>query len=122
MIGKFRHAVSCVMLLAMFATFVSPSFGGGMVIGHTGVAVDVDSHHSTDPEHAHAAIPGTDEEHQDAHASVGHMIGHLPISLTTMPRSPDIACGQPVPAFVPTVFSKVSYAPPLRPPRHQRIS
>lgn len=73
-------------LLLMMATFLSPSLGWQMAVVH-----EHDGQHLVlaDPDHHHVHAFSSDhdsmlaqEKHEDAHSMMGHMLGHMPLSLT----------------------------------------
>jgi len=119
MCESLKHFISCAMLLTMLATFASPSFGWGMVTGHIDVPAGHDHHHSVMPDHEsdHAALPADDADHKDAHTSVGHVLGHMPLNVAASSVTPLVPYGQEKPLFVSPNFPVVGYKPPIRPPR-----
>ena len=101
--------VARVLLVVLFATFLSPAMGWAMVADHHEL------------EHA-AALAGhpepghEDHEHGDAHMWFGHLLGHLPA--VSAARSGVAACAaleaRPVELWI--AGSSFLPDPPLRPP------
>ena len=112
MTSSIQILASRVLLIAMLATFLSPSLGWQMVasheqLEHAGVAVTV-AGHDHDGDH---------DDHADAHSSIGHVLTHMPIDLaatTTIRFSPGNES-----ELLPPQFSVHDTPPesPFRPPR-----
>lgn len=107
--------VARVLLAVMLATFLAPSFGWHMHAGHDEIAADVQSLHGHEHDGEHHA---TDDDGQagDAHESIGHLLGHLPMQMSkfevVLPLAEDVAPSAAVSA--PLIVSETS--PPYRPP------
>lgn len=110
------------VLLVMLATFLSPSFGWGMVASH-----DQLEHAFAGPEHVstghgHPGHDATDtqsdsQDHQDAHTSIGHLLTHMSAGLFEMPRldiPPRAQAELPAPS---TLVLHIVPKPLFRPPR-----
>lgn len=103
-----------VLLVVMLTTFLSPSFGWHMHAEHQEIVLAADSrdvrHDDGDDSH------GTGGR-SDAHASIGHLLGHLPMQMSALelliPLTQNVAPSVEVPA--PCLDSETSplYRPPL---------
>jgi hypothetical protein len=96
------RALARALLVVMLATFLSPSFGWHM--------------HADHHEIVHASVINHDHDDHDAHASIGHLLGHL-----VMHAQPPVihisAAGAVFPTAelpLPPLLSGSS--PPYRPP------
>jgi len=99
------------MLLAlMLATFLSPGFAWHMNADHRTVLGHMHDH-DDDPSHA------DDDSHADAHASIGHMLGHLSMQAPqTMAAIPVLRSDGPSATLLappPVSGSSPPYKPPL---------
>ena len=105
-----------LLLLVMLASFLSPSFGLGLVASHAQLAhmtVGVDADH----EHGQPGPQHDTQEHKDAHSSIGHLLTHLSVGLFEMPR---LGFSPQVQTYFPEQDSLVLHRvtqPPFRPPR-----
>ena len=92
------------LLVVMLATFLSPSLAWHMQHAE---------HHEIT---AGAGSPGAPDHDGDAHASIGHLLGHLPMQLSPF-EVPIEAAGHVAPAaHVPTPPLAAAISPPYRPP------
>ena len=111
-------SVARVLLALMLATFFSPSFGWHMHAGHHEIEAATQPH---DHGHGHSDHSGSEGE-IDAHASIGHLLGHLPMQL--MQSALFIASAEAVApddaVAVPLIASDSS--PPYRPPLRDRLA
>lgn len=111
--------MSRVLLALMLATFLSPSFAWHMHAQHHEIATEAKAGHGHDHDgDHHAASNGAG----DAHASIGHLLGHLTMQMSqfvvTIPSAEDVAPAVDVP--VPLLVSETS--PPFRPPLTVRLA
>lgn len=108
-----------VLLALMLATFLSPSFGWHVHAGHHEIEAATQPH---DHGHGHGDHPSGTQGDIDAHASIGHLLGHLPMQLMQsalfIPSVEAVAPDDAVP--VPRIASDSS--PPYRPPLHDRLA
>lgn len=112
MTSSVRILTARVLLFAMLATFLSPSLGWQMVasheqLEHAGVVVSVAGHDHDDDQ----------DDHADAHSSIGHVFTHMPIDLaatTTIRFSPGNECELLSPQFS---IHDTPPESPFRPPR-----
>lgn len=114
-----KQSVARLLLAVMMATLLSPLLGWHMQAEHHEFAAgpaSPDHHHPAGDDHS-----GTDN-HGDAHASIGHLLGHMPMQLSRFelfipmlerlaPRDESVA---------PRIVAGTS--PPYRPPLHIRLS
>jgi hypothetical protein len=108
------------VLLVMLASFLSPSFGLGMIashdqLAHASVGQGHDQHagHS----HDHPAPQHDSQDHREAHTSIGHLLTHMPAGFFEMPRLNIPPLAQPEMSVLGIlVFHNVAN-PPFRPPR-----
>lgn len=117
---RFRvHRTARFLLALMLATFLSPAFAWHMHAGHDEIAAQATAshaHHDDADSHAQADGP------MDAHASIGHLLGHLTMQLARLDlrvlAAEDIAPLADVPA--PPLRAETS--PPYRPPLPLRLA
>jgi ABC-type Zn2+ transport system substrate-binding protein/surface adhesin len=67
--------VSCVLFVVMATTFLSPALGGQMVADHE--QLHAQATHTDDALSAHGH--DDDDDHDDAHALIGHLFLHMPV-------------------------------------------
>lgn len=98
-----------VLLALMMATFLSPSFSWHMHAEHHEIVAETQSADAHDHD-------------GDAHASIGHVLGHLPMQMAQfeilIPTAEDVAPSANVSA--PPLVSESS--PPYRPPLTVRLA
>lgn len=80
---RLQAAVSRVLLLVMALTFFSPSFGWQMTASHHELEHALVTH---DSEHG-------DEDHHDAHGFLGHLLTHMPMSISAILTAAPVAPG-----------------------------
>lgn len=89
--ARTRQLIGRLTLLLMMATFLSPSLGWQMAVVH-----EHEGQHLVlaEPDHHHVHAPGSghehmaaQEKHEDAHSMMGHLLGHMPLSLTQEPHA-----------------------------------
>lgn len=115
--------VARVLVAVMLATLLSPSFGWHMHAGHHEIEAAADSHdlgHGHDQGGHHSGDDGEGEI--DAHASIGHLLGHLPMQL--MQSALFIASAEAVAPddAVPVPLMTSDSSPPYRPPLGNRLA
>ena len=64
--GLFHNLVARMVIAVMLSTFLSPSFAWHMHADHQELVATVDAHSHHD-----------EDRHDDAHGSIGHLLGHL---------------------------------------------
>lgn len=76
----------------MLLTFLSPSFGWQLVADHEQLAHGVSSadvvahdHHHDHDHDTTVALDATPHDHDDPHAMIGHLLSHMPASLSAEP-------------------------------------
>ena len=113
--------VGRVLLAVMLATLLSPTFGWHMHAGHHEIEAAADSHdHGHDQGGHHSRDDGEGEI--DAHASIGHLLGHLPMQLSQFELFiPSAEAVAPDDAVAPSLIGSDS-SPPYRPPLHDRLA
>jgi hypothetical protein len=95
----------------MLITFLAPGFAWQGSATHDEIA-----HASTAPA-PHDQDHGPADHDDEAHGVIGHLLGHLPAFVSSLPTLPVVA---PAPSsFVEAVvqWPRVAPEPPLRPPR-----
>lgn len=115
-----NKSVAHLLLAVMLATFLSPSFGWHMHADHH----EIDAHAEMPAPHEHdgdehAGMDG----HGGAHASIGHLLGHLTMHVPQIGvfLSPEIISIAPdVVVLVLPIVSDSS--PPFRPPLSVRLA
>lgn len=113
-----------VLLALMLATFLSPSFAWHMHAQHHEIAAEAKSGHGHDHDGDHhpASNDAGDGHASDAHASIGHLLGHLTMQMSQfvvmIPPAQDVAPSLDVSA--PLLVSETS--PPFRPPLTVRLA
>lgn len=110
--------VARLLLALMLVTFLSPSFAWHMHAEHHEIAAEARSAHGHDHDGDHATTDGSG----DAHASIGHLLGHLPMQLSQFEvlilAAEDVA---PLPEVsAPLLAAQTS--PPYRPPLTIRLA
>ncbi len=82
---SFTARIARFLLAVLAASFLSPEFGWAMHADHGALAhhaadapVAADHHH---PGHDHSGDDST-HDHRDPHGSLGHVLGHLPATLS----------------------------------------
>lgn len=117
MFRQFRW-MACALVAVMAATFVTPSFAWHMHLEHHEIAGQAaqgdghDEHHGTPADDA----PG------DAHASIGHLLGHLTMQMSRF-DVPLAAADRIAPsAEVPPQRLAAEPSPPYRPPLLRRLA
>lgn len=84
--ARTRQLIARMTFLLMMATFLSPSLGWQMAVVH-----EHEGRHLVlaEPDHHHVHVSGSghehmaaQEKHEDAHSMMGHLLGHMPLSLT----------------------------------------
>lgn len=104
------------MLMVMLASFLSPSFGLGLVASHDQLAhMSVGLEHSDD-EHGQ---PGShdSQDHQDAHASIGHLLTHMAAGFFKLPRLAIPPQAKAELSAPDALVLHIVPQPPFRPPR-----
>lgn len=120
MFRQIHSLATRLLLVVMIGTFLSPSLGWGMAASH-GQLEHVDLALSvTEAEHEHH---DEDEghEHHEAHASVGHMLSHLPVDLSSATH---LFFGTRSEADLPDLLFSIPHSvfePPYRPPQASRL-
>ena len=113
------RSIARFLLALMLATFLSPSFAWHMQAQHHEIAAEAEAGHGHDHEGDHHA---TGSGAGDAHASIGHLLGHLTMQIAQVgiliPASDDVAPAVDVSA--PLLASETS--PPYRPPLSVRLA
>ena len=106
------RSVVRLLLAAMLATFLSPSFGWHMHAEHHEIAA---ASHSDDDHHGEGGAI-------DAHASIGHLLGHL--AMQAPPQVYDVPVLRPAApaAQVRLLLITAESAPPYRPPLSLRLA
>ncbi len=126
MFARARQLLTHCMLAMMLATFLSPTFGWGVVASHHqsvhGVGgAETDTHHAHghafEHDHNRTGVPADVHEHPDAHASMGHLLSHLPAGLFEPPRLLVVPAAHAAIAFLTPPLPRTSPEPPLRPPK-----
>jgi hypothetical protein len=115
------HRVARALLLVMLATFLSPSFAWHMHAGHHEVehSIHGDGH---DHGHDHDANRHGEGSANDAHASIGHLLGHLAMHMSYVaPPIPAAARVAPA-ADMPRHAIASEASPPYRPPLEVRLA
>jgi hypothetical protein len=110
MIFRVPKLASRILLFVMLATFLSPSLGWQMIasheqLEHAGVSLAISDH------------ANENDDHSDAHSSIGHVLTHMPIDLgATITIRPSLG-KEPEP--LSPQFSPRDTPPkaPFRPPR-----
>ena len=97
----------------MLLTFFAPGFGWHAHATHEEIAhgsANVAAHH-----HDHESDAA--DHHDDAHTTIGHLLAHMPASLSNITTLPVVA--PPSSDFVElhVLWPRISPDPPLRPPR-----
>ena len=106
------------MLMVMLASFLSPSFGLGLVASHDQLAhQSIGGVQHAEHDHEHPGPQHDTQDHKDAHNSIGHLLTHLSISFFELPRMgiPPLAQAE-LPALDARILP-VALQPPFRPPR-----
>lgn len=107
------------MLAVMLVTFLSPMMGWGMIASHEQLAhsatgtdntVFVDDHHRP-------STPDDVHDHQDAHASIGHLLTDMPVGLFATPSLDIQPVTQAKLPFLHLIALQADPEPLLRPPR-----
>jgi hypothetical protein len=102
-----------LLLVAMLATFLSPSFGWHMHAEHDEIA---GASHGDDDHHG-----GTDGA-IDAHASIGHLLGHLAMQAPQYVNDIPVLRPAAPAALVRLLLITAESAPPYRPPLSFRLA
>lgn len=110
------RSVAGLLLAAMLATFLSPSFGWHMHAEHHEIAAHAAHGGSGDGPH-----DGTDGG-MDAHSSIGHVLGHL--AMQAPQHVGVVAVLRPAApgAHIGLLLITGEFAPPYRPPLFLRLS
>lgn len=117
MLRRTRQYFLRFMLMVMLASFLSPSFGLGLVASHDQLAhQSIDVQH-TGHDHEHPGPRHDSQDHKDAHTSIGHLLTHLSVSFFELPPMsiPPMAQAE-LPALEARILS-IALLPPFRPPR-----
>jgi hypothetical protein len=117
MFRRTRQSFLRFMLVVMLASFLSPSFGLGLVASHDQLAHASAGLEHADHDHQHSGPRHDKQDHQDAHSSIGHLLTHLSVSFFELPPMGIPAMAQ---AELPTLDARilpVALQPPFRPPR-----
>lgn len=113
------RSIARFLLALMLATFLSPSFAWHMHAQHHEIAAEAEAGHGHDHDDDHVA---TGSGAGDAHASIGHLLGHLTMQMSQVgvmiPASEDVAPAVVISA--PLLVSETS--PPYRPPLTVRLA
>ena len=117
MFRRTQQYVLRFMLMVMLASFLSPSFGLGLVASHDQLAHQSIGVEHTGHDHDQPSSQHDSQDHKDAHSSIGHLLTHLSISFFELPRMgiPPIAQAE-LPALDARILP-VALQPPFRPPR-----
>lgn len=119
MFRRARQLYSRILLVMMLATFLSPSLGWGMVASHEQLSDSITAADNTDfaHDHDHPSVPDDSHDHQDAHASIGHLLTHMSVSFF-VPFCLDILpVAQSKSPFLHLAVLQADLEPLLRPPR-----
>ena len=105
------------MLVVMLASFISPSFGLGMVASHDQLSHQFIGSEHADHGHDQSGTHHDSPDHQDAHTSIGHLLSHLSISFFELPRMGIPPMAQAELQALDARILPVALQPPFRPPR-----
>ena len=120
MLFRLNRSIARLLLAVMLATFLSPSFAWHMHADHHEIA-------------AHAEMPAPHEHDGDdhagmdaqsgAHASIGHLLGHLTMHVPQFGVFPSPAIQGSAPeAAIPAPPIAADSSPPFRPPLPGRLA
>lgn len=102
-----HRIVSRILLIVMLSTFLSPHLGWQMTAGHDELEQALLAH-----DHHH-----DDEENHAAHGFIGHLLTHMPMSVSATMCAPLVCgCAVQLPDRIFS-FSPGIPEPPFRPPR-----
>ena len=116
----FRRAQKITLRLVLFvmlASFLSPSFGLGLVASHAQLAHMWVGVEHAGHDHGHSGPQHDKQDHQDAHSSIGHLLTHMSVDLLDLPS---LGFSPQVQAYLPDQDSLIHHnvtQPPFRPPR-----
>ena len=105
------------VLLVMLSSFLSPSFGLGMVASHDQLAHASVGQGHADHEHDQPGPKHDAQDHQDAHSSIGHLLTHMPIGMFEMPHLAFPPLDQALLPIPESLVLSFESTPPFRPPR-----
>ncbi len=108
-----------LLLVVMLATFLSPTLAWHLHAGHHEISADADAGNGHD--HGGSSRAASDAL-GDAHASIGHLLGHMPMHLSR----PEVllpVVEEVVPsAEVSSLLLSAQASPPYRPPSSLRLA
>jgi len=106
-----------LMLVVMLVSFISPSFGLGLIASHDQLSHQFVGLEHTDHGHDQSGTQHDSPDHQDAHTSIGHLLTHLSISFFELPRMGIPPIAQTELPVLDARILPVALQPPFRPPR-----
>lgn len=112
--------MACVLVAVMAATFVTPSFAWHMHLDHHEIADEATPAQGDEHEAAHHGA--ADDTQGDAHASIGHVLGHLTMHLLRFEVAIAAADRISPSAEVPPQRLAAESSPPYRPPLLRRLA
>jgi len=117
MFRRTRHYFLRFMLVVMLSSFLSPSFGLGLVASHDQLAhASIDLKHA-DHDHQNSGPQHDKQDHKDAHSSIGHLLTHLSVSFFDLPPMGIPPLVQAELQALDARILPVALQPPFRPPR-----
>ncbi len=105
------------MLMVMLASFLSPSFGLGMIASHDQLAHGLVGLAHAGHNHGHTGPQHDAQDHLDAHTSFGHLLTHMSAGLFEMPRLAIPPLAQAELPLSESLVLNFESTPPFRPPR-----
>jgi len=117
MFRRTRHYFLRFMLVVMLSSFLSPSFGLGLVASHDQLAHTSVNVEHVEHDHQHSGSQHDKQDHKDAHSSIGHLLTHLSISFFELPLMGIPPLAQAELQALDARILTIALQPPFRPPR-----